>query len=401
MSPPRHNFTPISLWVWVGLSAIVALIVGVAWFNSALRFLPNWLGGEGEIIVRVTRVRQHVGPATVRAKGELLPVNELDVTSRLAGKVTEVRFNVGDAVPANAVVAIVESRTLAQRLAELEAALSTARKSLKANQEQLDGAEKQLARIEELYREDLIARRDVEQETATMEAALAQTELARARVAQQEALLTQTRVLQGFTQVATPVGGVVLKRHVNPGATIAASSVIVTIANLAALRMKATIPAEFAGAVHVGMSAKVIESTAPEKILDGKVIRVERPATDDGIAAVEIGIASVRERVQLGTSVEVAIALDQEVEAIWLPRPVVIVDGGKNYVYKLVGDRAVRQDVTLGASERERVEIVRGLKDGDWLIVDQLSLLKSGIRVRVGNPSSRAQSGLNSDCALG
>jgi RND family efflux transporter MFP subunit len=397
VSPPRHNFTPINLWAWVGLSAIVALI-GVAWFDSALRFLPNRLGGEGEIIVRVTRVRQHVGPATVRAKGELLPVNELDVTSRLAGKVTEVRFNVGDVVPANAVVAIIQSDTLAQRLAELEAALSTARKSLKANQEQLDGAEKQLARIEELYREDLIARRDVEQETATMEAALAQTELARARVAQQEALLTQTRVLQGFTQVATPVGGVVLKRHVNPGATIAASSVIVTIANLAALRMKATIPAEFAGAVHVGMSAKVIESTAPEKILDGKVIRVERPATDDGIAAVEIGIASVRERVQLGTSVEVAIALDQEVEAIWLPRPVVIVDGGKNYVYKLVGDRAVRQDVTLGASERERVEIVRGLKDGDWLIVDQLSLLKPGIRVRVGNPSSRAQSGLNSDC---
>jgi membrane fusion protein (multidrug efflux system) len=387
VSPPGHNFTPISLWVWVGLSAIVASIVSVAWFASALRFLPNWLGGEREIIVRVTRVRQHVGPVTVRAKGELLPVNELEVTSRLAGKVTEVRFNVGDAVPANAVVAVVESRTLTQRLAELEAALSTARKSLKTNQGQLDGAEKQLARIEELYRQDLIARRDVEQETATMETARAQTELARAQVAQQEALLAQTRALQGFTRVTTPVGGVVLKRHVNPGATIAASSVIVTIANLAALRMKATIPAEFAGAVHAGMNAKVIESTAPEKILDGKVIRVERPATDgERIAAVEIGIAAVRERVQLGTSAEAAIALDKDVEAIWLPRPVVIVDGGKNYVYKLVGDRAVRQEVTLGASERGRVEIVRGLKNGDWLIVDQLSLLKSGIRVRVGNP---------------
>ena len=324
---------------------------------------------------------------TVRAKGELLPVNELDVTSRLAGKVTEVRFNVGDAVPANAVVAIVESSTLTQRLTELEAALSAARKSLKANQEQLDGAEKQLARIEELYRQDLIARRDVEQETATMEAARAQTELARAQVAQQEALLTQTRALQGFTRVTTPVGGVVLKRHVNPGATIAASSTIVTIANLAALRMKATIPAEFAGAVHAGMGAKVIESTAPEKILDGKVIRVERPATDgDRSAAVEIGIDSALDRLQPGTSAQAAITLDTEVETLWLPRPVIISDGGKNYVYKLVGERAVRQEVTLGESERGRVEIVRGLKNGDWLIVDQLSLLKSGIRVRVGNP---------------
>jgi len=151
--------------------------------------------------------------------------------------------------------------------------------------------------------------------------------------------------------------------------------------------MKATIPAEFAGAVHAGMGVKVIESTAPEKILDGRVIRVERPPTDgDRIAAVEIEIASVRERVQPGTSAEAAITLDTEVETIWLPRPVIISDGGKNYVYKLVEERAVRHEVTLGESERGRVEIVRGLKNGDWLIVDQLSLLKSGIRVRVGNP---------------
>jgi len=369
------------------LSAIVALIVGVAWFNSALRFLPNWLGGEREIIVRVTRVRQHVGPATVRAKGELLPVNELDVTSRLAGKVTEVRFNVGDAVPANAVVAVVESRTLTQRITELEAALSAARKSLEANQEHLDSVEKQLARIDELYRQDLIARRDVDQATATVETARAQTALAQARAAQQEAMLTQARALQGFTRVTTPVGGVVLERHVNPGAMIAASSAIMTIANLAALRMKAIIPAEFAGDVRAGMNVKVIESTPPQRTLDGKVIRVERPMKDDERAAVvEIGIDSARDRLQLGTSVEAAITLDKEVETIWLPRPVVISDGGKNYVYKLVGERAVRQQVTLGESARERVEIIRGLKNGDWVIVNQLSLLKPGVRVRVGNP---------------
>ena len=341
-------------------------------------------------------MQQHVGPVTVRATGDLLPVNELDVTSRLPGKVTEVRVKVGDAVPANAVVAVVESSTLTQRLAELEAALSAARKALKANQEQLESAEKQLARVEELYRQDLIARRDVEQETATMETARAQTELARAQAAQQEALLTQTRALQRFTQVATPVAGVVLKRHVNPGATIVASSAIVTIANLAALRMKAAIPAAFADAVHLGMSAKVIEPTAPEKILEGKVIRVERPATDgERITVVEIRIDSARERLQPGTQVEVAITLDTEMETIWLPRPVVIADDGKNYVYKLVGERAVRQEVTLGTKERERVEIIRGLKNIDSVIVDQLSLLKPGVRVRVGNPSAPSKHGRN------
>ena len=54
--------------------------------------------------------------------------------------------------------------------------------------------------------------------------------------------------------------------------------------------------------------------------------------------------------------------------------------------------RCVRK-LPLGASERERVEIVRGLKNGDWLIVDPLSLLKSGIRVRVGNPQPSVDAG--------
>jgi len=374
------------LWVWVGLSAMVALIATVVWFNSAPRSLPNWLGGERKIIVRVTRAQQRVGPVIVRAMGELSPVNELDVASRLAGKVTEVRFNVGDRVSADAIVATIQSDTLAQRRAEIEAAIRTARDEREMKDEQLHDAEKQLGRARELHAKDLIPRRDVERADAANETARASAELARAQLAQQEALLTQQSALQRFTRVTAPIGGVVVRRWVEPGAAIAPSSAILTVAGVDTLRLTVSIPADYAGDIHPGMDAEIADPAAPEKKTIGKVVRVEPPRKDDGgLLAVDIRVDSGGGQLRLKGKAEAAIRIDKSGTTMWLPRSVILTENDKTYVYKLADGRAWRQEVSLGAFHNGEVEIAQGLRQGELVIVDQLGLLKPGIRVRVND----------------
>jgi hypothetical protein len=60
----------------------------------------------------------------------------------------------------------------------------------------------------------------------------------------------------------------------------------------------------------------------------------------------------------------------------------VITVQGKNYVYKLAGGRALRQELALGAVRNGDVEVTQGIDDGDAVIIDQLNLLKPGIRVQ-------------------
>ena len=78
-------------------AGVDAIVVGA---GIAFGRLP---GGEKEIVVRAAPVRRSSMPVIVRVTGEFSPGREAIIVSRLAGKVTAVHFNVGDAVPAGTV----------------------------------------------------------------------------------------------------------------------------------------------------------------------------------------------------------------------------------------------------------------------------------------------------------
>jgi membrane fusion protein, macrolide-specific efflux system len=342
-----------------------------------------WFGGEREIIVHVIRVRPRVEPVRLRIGGKLAQFKEVDIISRLAGKVAEIPFKVGDRVGAGSIVAIIQSKALAEQSAELETSLRRAQDELTAKQEQFDNAEKQLTRARELHGQDLIARRDVEVAASAAEMARVQAELSRAHLAQQEAMLNQVRTLQRFTHVTTPLSGVILRRSVEPGASIAESSVILTVADVDLLGVTASVPAAYSAQLAVGLSTAIVDPASPDTILDGKIVDVG-PPTKEGQQVVIRVIRSKAGIAQLhsGAAVEVTINTGKQEEAMWVPRSVVVFEKGRNYVYKVAREHALRQEVAVGSRQGDKVKIDGGLRNGDLLIADNLNRLKPGSRVR-------------------
>ena len=153
MKPPR--------WPVIAVSGGLALLV-LGLFRFGLNPWQQFTREE-EIVVAVAAVKQEPRPVVLRLSGELQPSAEVDVVSRLAGKLTEVKFKTGDSVTAGAVVATVYSGGLSERARVVEAGLNATRTQLQEREQQAATADKQLAHDKELYRQDLIARRDVEQ----------------------------------------------------------------------------------------------------------------------------------------------------------------------------------------------------------------------------------------------
>jgi RND family efflux transporter MFP subunit len=362
-----------------------ATVLGAAlWLGVRFTILPGWLTRDDVILVRAVPVQPERRSARLRVSGKLT-AETFEVRSRLAGRVVEVRFDVGDFALPGAVVAIVESSRLTQTVVALEAGLSAAREALKAKQERLDGAQKELERSQDLARKNLIARSDVELAAAALETARADAELAAARAAQQEAMSAQARGLQKFTRVTTKAGGTVVARSVKPGAAIGEGAPILRIANRATWRMKSAISRDFAEAIKIGATVQIlVADTAERKIYPGKVVGVERAEDEaERSALIEISVNARDAALKPETPAEAVV--DSAREAIWLPSAAVIAENGRHYVYTLAGERAQRHEVTLGITAGEEAEIVAGLKEGDWVIVDPVNLLKSGTRVRVQN----------------
>ena len=367
---------------WVTLGGISALSAAAILFYVMPGVWPEGPLGDREIVVRSLTARRRTEPVRVRASGKILPSHQVDITSRLAGKVVELRFKVGDPVRAGEVVAIIQSNTLTRRIKQIESALNTARSDLTSRAEELAHVEKELLRRRELYEKDLIARRDVERAAAAVETARAQAELTRARVAQHEAMLAQARTLERFARVITPLSGVIQRRWVEPGATVGESSPLLTVAEDELLRAMVKIPADNSTNVRPGMTAEILDSAAPDKVFGGKVAVVDQQ-NKDGHRAVEIEIdISAAPQLRPDTAINATIITGKQENAVWIPRSAVVADKSGSYVYKIVNDRASRQQVAVADDRNGEVKIARGVEDGETLIADNLGLVKSGSRVR-------------------
>ena len=345
-----------------------------------------------EIAARVAQVRRTSVPSTLQLTGKLAPITKSDVVSRLAGKVAEVRFKVGDFVPAGAIVATIHASDLDQRLGRLERSISAAKQDVREREAELAEAEKRFAKDRELLGRDLIARRDAERNEIAVETGRAQAELARAYLAQREAMLAQVRALQALTRLAAPISGEIGSVRVARGAAVGEGSAILSIVSLDTLKLVAQVRG--ASLLRRGMKAQISAAGLPGIISKGQVVRFEPETDSEGKNEAEIHVDNGKKILRPGMTVAAAIDLEAEEEVILIPWSAVVAENNSNYVYKLFGGQAVRHPVVIGARSGDEIAVAQGLNAGDSIIVD-LQRVKPGTRIRpvsaLANPVGNAR----------
>ena len=377
---------PASSLVPVFLGAVVLLGLGLFVFGTRpwQRFLDN-----EAVIVAIAEVTRESRPIVLRVSGELRPAVEVDVVPRVAGRLTEVRFKTGDTVNAGAVVASVYSGELTERVRLVEAELKVTRKQLQDSEQQAAETDKQFSRYQDLYRQDLIARRDVEQAEIQAATNRAQLDLLRAQIAQQEAMLTQVRTLQQFGRVVAPISGLITGA-LTAGTPVNEARAILTIAQIDNLKLLGEVPARYTTLVRDGMAAQVSARQGSVEVRAGKVVRLDGNIKSDGAAMpIEIRVDNRDRALQIGATVDATLSLERQEQVITIPRSALQSAADQHYVYRVVDGRAVRRLVELDDANSDPIVIRAGLKAGDQVVIDRMGKIKEGMRV---HPAMQAQS---------
>ena len=356
---------------------VVALVGGAFYLNSRSDHEIGDSSAGVEMPVRIAQVTRASIPLTLKVAGELLPLTSTDVVSRLAGKVAEVRFKAGDFVPAGAIVATIRASDLEHRLGALGDGIKIAKQDLASKEKAFSELEKRLSEDRELLRRDLISRSDVERVESSVETALAQAELARAHVAQQEAMLDQARALQGLTRLAAPFNGEVSGVLVKPGAAIGEGGVVLSIVGLDVLKLVAGVSDP--SLLRRGMKARIFGASGI--VSEGRVVRFGPEKDGEGKTEAEIHVDNEKRILRAGMSVEGFIDLEREGETLLIPRSAVFSESNSEYIYKLSAGRAARHRVVLGSVRGDEIAVTQGISSGDEIIVDWKGI-KPGTRVR-------------------
>ena len=374
---------PVSQLISIMLGVAALVTIGLIAFAT-----KPWSGfpGNDELEVVIAEVKLESRPIVFRISGELQPANVVDVVSRVAGRLTEVKFKTGDNVSAGKIVATVYSGELSERMRSVKAELKATRKQLQVREQQAADADQQVARYKDLYRQDLIARRDVEQVEIQAATARAELELVRAQIAQAQAMLTQTSKLQQLARIVAPISGAVTGA-LSAGDPVTEARTIITIARTDALKLVVVVPASYVALVHEGMAVRVSPKEGSAEVHHGEVVRIRRDVkTSDMEMPIEIRIDNRDRALQLGARVNATLSLNSQEQVPTIPRSALQSVADQYYVYQIVNNRAARRRVELDSTSPDVAVIRAGLKAGDQVIAGRLSELNEGMRVRAAVP---------------
>jgi len=224
-------------------------------------------------------------PAGFASGNGRLEAIEVDVATKVAGRLAELVPREGDTVLAGAVVARLDADDLRAQLRAAEAQVVQARRAVdetragvrkSASDASLAG--KSLKRSEELVGRGFISRSKLDTDQTGLEGAQAGLAQAQSRVgeagaavAAAEAKVESLKVVLNDTSLKAPISGRVLYRLAEPGEVLAAGGKALTLVDLSDMFMTIYLPTDQAGQVALHSAARIVLDALPDQVIPATV----------------------------------------------------------------------------------------------------------------------------------
>ncbi|MEJ2106633.1 MAG: efflux RND transporter periplasmic adaptor subunit [Acidiferrobacteraceae bacterium] len=246
-------------WLLPAAALAIILVAGVIWYANRNGSDSQYKSAEvsrGDLTVMVT------------ATGTLEPVNQVDVGSELSGTIRSVEADVNDHVKQGQVLARLDTERLKARVHESQSALDAARAKLAESKATLAENQKKYERLKALAEKQLYSQQELETAHAAN-----QTDLSKA-------------------VIVSPVDGIVLKRNVEPGQTVAASfqtPVLFTLAeDLSKMELHVDVDEADVGQVKEGQKASFTVDAYPDRHFQAQIVKVHyAPSVEQDVVTCE------------------------------------------------------------------------------------------------------------------
>ena len=302
--------------------------------------------------------------------GNLIGLQTVDIAPRTGGRLLSVNVQLGDRVRRGQVLAKVEDREIVEQVRAAEAAQEVAKATIRQREADLNVAELNFERSKNLFSRQLLAKQALDDAESRYLAAVAQSDLSKAQLSQNDARLQELRINLQHTSVTSPVDGFVAKRTVDPGAMVNTNTAIASVVDISRLRLVVNVVERDLKLVSAGDVAAVEVDAYPGEKFSGKIARVA-PVLDPATrtAQMEVEIPNGDNRLKPGMYARINLTVEDKKNTLVVPKNAVIDFENKRGVWMPNDEnRAKFVPVELGIEGTDQIEILSGLNEGDKFV---------------------------------
>jgi len=390
---------------FVSIAAVAAVVCLLTW----LRLPTKTAKAEPHDPARpvaVALVKRGPVVNSLILSGAFRPYQQVDVHAKVAGFIRTIYVDVGDHVKAGQVLAILEVPELSAQVAGAKADIHRYQDAIRRAQSEIERADSTHAAYHAAYtrlkqafdsRPGLIAEQELDDSMAKDKETEAQTESARAAMAESQSQLMAAQAdfdrlsaLEGYSHITAPFSGVVTKRYADTGALIQAGTAsetqsmpVVQLAEWSRLRLVVPVPESAVPRLQLGSVVRV-HVPAMNHDFEGRVARFADALNDETRTMhTEIDVENADGALKDGMYAEATLILQQQNDALTIPIQALERTSSGGTVLIVDGQGRVQErQVKIGTESSERVEIVAGLKENEQVVIGNRGEFHVGEKVR-------------------
>lgn len=292
----------------------------------------------------------------VPSTANILPFEQVDLSSPVSGNVLQIYFNEGQHVKKGDLMVKIDDRAWKAQLKGQEARLSSMQKEFERAQSLLE--------IEGASQEDVDR---IEAELANI-----------------QAQIEELSVMISLANVRAPFAGQVGMRNFSLGAYLSQGETITQLVQTNQVKIDFSLPSRYASLVKKDHEITVLPSASSDTAT--AIVYAISPILDASTRTLHVRAILNNDKNLFipGDFANVRINMEQLQEALFVPSESVIPELNANVIYKLQNGKAKRQLVEVGIRTENAIQITQGITVGDTVLVSGLLQLDDGDDVEIG-----------------
>jgi HlyD family secretion protein len=388
------------IWGSIGVVLILLITAGVIIAKS---------GGTKIDPSKLAKVERGDLAKSVVATGKVTPITTVEVKSKASGIVKKLFVDYGDTVKQGQLLAQLDKAEIEAQVAQSKAALEAAEANLVSSQADFERAKvdaegpdvpllkRAYDRAVGMAKDGVVSASALDDAQKNYEMALnkqnvskAQVTVLKAKIAQSQAVVAQDQAnlkqldeQLSYTDIVSPLDGMVLSRDVQVGDAVSSilvlgssATLVMTLGDISEVYVKGKVDESDIGKVYLGQRARIKVESFKDKTFDGKVTKISPMGVEkDNVTTFEVRVSIQNPGGELKAEMtaNAEIILDEHKNVLQIPEGAILYDKDKKASVEIPNpkgkDGKDKIAVNIGISNGAKTEVLSGLKEGDQVVL--------------------------------